>query len=143
MWLSLIYDSLLDLGVEGNGVQVCTFMLWAQKKFELSIWCKSLYWYIIFSRILIIVKPKVSFWLSKNYLNLLLHYNHLQFLQYCKHITLFGFSLSSESFFSGNIPSYHIPLKMQSLKIDSGLSSAEESKNMNSIILLPSKNINP
>ena len=93
-----------------------------------------------FELILIIKKTKVC-WLSKNYLTLLLHYDHHQFLQYCKHILLFWLSSSCGSFFCGNTPGYYIPLEVPCLEIDSGLHSAKESKNMNSIALLLLKNV--
>lgn len=112
-------------------------------KLDFALLWNSLHWYIVFSKLLIIIKTKVHCWLSKNHLTLLLHWKYPQFLQYCKHISLFWLSLPSESLFLGNTPGYYIPFKVWSLEIDSGLSSAEESKNMNTIALLLLKNIYP
>lgn len=110
-----------------------------KKKFDLALACNSLYWYnIFFLQDIDHSKDKSNLSATKNYLNLLLHYKHPQFLEYCKHI-VFWLSLPSKSFFSRNIPGYYIPLKVPSLEID----SAEENKSINSIALLLLKNINP
>lgn len=66
----------------------------------------------------------------------------INILSFFNRVSIFYY-FGSKSFLPGNIPGYYIPLKVPSLEIDSGLSGAEESKDKNSLTLVPLKTAYP